>query len=175
MDDLRQRIWNLMGDERRQRASEAFWSNDEQKAVHRQVEALLAQRLKARPAFIKKLPAAKKAQYLTRDMAHNQYLWDAVMIAYQFAHHRPMLSAFLTAVGIPNDNGHYESDANPQPPAEETLEKAVADLTTQYDRTDAVVYLGALVLQDPVFWEKLRPVVERQLDELAPRSEERAS
>lgn len=175
MDDLRQRIWELMGEERRQRAAEAFWNSDEQKAARGQVEVLLAQRLKARPQFIKKLPVAKKAAYLSRDMAANPYLWDAAMISYQFAHHRPMLSDFLNAVGIANKDGHYESDQQPQQPSAEALERAVAELTSKYDKSDAAVYLGALVLQDPTFWAPLRPIVDKLVDEIAPRATEQAS
>lgn len=175
MDDLRQRIWDLMGEERRQSAAEAFWNSDEQKAAKGQVELLLAQRLKARPQFVKKLPVARKAAYLSRDMAHNAYLWDAAMIAYQFAHHRAMLSDFLNSVGIPNKDGHYESDQEPPQPTAEALQPAVEQLMGKYDKTDAAVYLGALVVQDPTFWAPLRPIVDRLLDELAPRPAEQAS
>ena len=175
MDDLRQRIWEVMGEERRQRAAEAFWNSEENKAARGQVEVLLAQRLKARPQFVKKLPVARKAAYLSRDMAHNPYLWDAAMISYQFAHHRAMLSDFLNSVGIPNKDGHYESDQEPPQPTAEALEPAVAALTAKYDKTDATVYLAALVLQDPKFWAPLRPLVDRLLDELAPRTAEQAS
>ena len=166
MDDLRKRISEFMGEERRLRAAEAFWSSHEQKPAQRQVEMLLAQRLKARPAFIKKLPAAKKAQYLSRDMVMNPYLWDAAMIAYHFAHHRDMLGQFLSAVGIPNDRGHYESDSVPkEPPPADKIEEAVQGLLATYDQTDVGVYLGALVIQDAAFWEHLRPLVDRMVGE----------
>ena len=59
--ELRQTIWNLMGEERRLAAARTFWENPEQKGAQRQVELALAQRLHARPVFIKKLPAEKKA------------------------------------------------------------------------------------------------------------------
>ena len=59
--ELRQRIWNLMGPDRRQAAAKAFWSNPGCKAAQQQVEALLAQRLKARPVFVKRLPVERKA------------------------------------------------------------------------------------------------------------------
>lgn len=165
--DLRQTIWTLMGEERRIAAAKTFWENDEQKPAQRQVEQLLAQRLHARPVFVKRLPAEKKAGYLARDMATMPYLWDAVMISYHFAAHRQMLTDFLNALGIPNDNGHYESGDNVQLPGAETLEGAVKSLLEKYDRTDVLVYLGAAVTQDPVFWANLKPIVERMAQESA--------
>ncbi len=165
--ELRQRIWNLMGEQRRLAAARSFWESSEQKGAQRQVEQMLAQRLHARPVFVKKLPAEKKAGYLARDMATTPYLWDAVMISYHFAAHRQMLTEFLNALGIPNDNGHYESGDSLPPPSAEALESAVKALLEKYDRTDVLVYLGAAVTQDPVFWANLRPIVERMAGESA--------
>ena len=165
--DLRHRIWELMGDERRQAAARAFWENAEQKGAHRQVEQLLAQRLHARPVFVKRLPNEKKAAYVARDMGTMPYLWEAAMISYHFTAHRPMLVEFLNALGIPNENGHYESGESVQPPSREAVEQAVKMLLDNYDRTDVLVYLGAVVIQDPVFWANLQPVVEQKLGESA--------
>lgn len=165
--DLRHRIWELMGDERRLAAAKAFWDNAEQKGAHRQVEQLLAQRLHARPVFVKRLPNEKKAAYVARDMATAPYLWEAAMISYHFSKHRPMLVDFLNALGIANDNGHYENEANTTPPTAEKLEEAVQAILAKYDRTDVLVYLGVVALQDPVFWANLQPIVDRLLAEPA--------
>jgi hypothetical protein len=166
--DLRQRIWNLMGEERRLAAAKTFWESSEQKGAQRQVEQVLAQRLHARPVFLKKLPAEKKAGYLARDMATMPYLWDAVMVSYHFAAHRQMLKDFLDALGIPNDNGHYDTGKNQlQPPTAEALEAAVKTLLEKYDRTDVLVYLGAAVTQDEQFWANLKPIVDRMTEETA--------
>ena len=166
--ELRQKIWNLMGEERRLAAAKTFWDSSEQKGAQRQVEQALAQRLHARPVFIKKLSAEKKAGYLARDMATMPYLWDAVMVSYHFAAHQQMLTDFLNALGIPNKNGHYDAGENElTPPATEAVEQAVKTLLEKYDRTDVLVYLGAAVTQDPVFWANLQPIVERMTAEVA--------
>ncbi len=166
--DLRQRIWNLMGDERRLAAAKTFWESSEQKGAQRQVEQVLAQRLHARAVFVKRLSPEKKAGYLARDMGSMPYLWDAVMVSYHFASHRQMLIDFLNALGIPNKDGHYESGENElPPPATDALETAVKTLLEKYDRTDVLVYLGAAVTQDPVFWANLQPIVDRMAGEPA--------
>ena len=166
--ELRQKIWNLMGEERRLAAAKAFWESSEQKGAQRQVEQVLAQRLHARTVFLKKLPAEKKAGYLARDMATTPYLWDAAMISYHFAAHRPMLTDFLNALGIPNKDGHYESsDKDVHPPTAEALDRAVKTLLDKYDRTDVLVYLAAAVTQDEEFWANLKPIVDRMVGEAA--------
>jgi hypothetical protein len=159
--DLRQRIWNLMGPERRLAAAQAFLESKDHKTAQAQVDTLLAQRLHARPVFIKRLPPEKKAGYLSRDMGLNPFLWDAVMISYQFSAHRPMLIDFLDAIGIPHKEGHYEVKDGLQPPTAEALEKGVSELLAKYDRTDVLIYLGAVVIQDEAFWANLKPIVER--------------
>ena len=165
--DLRHTVWELMGEERRLAAAKTFWENPQQKGAQLQVETLLSQRLKARPVFVKRLPPEKKAGYLARDMATMPYLWDAVMISYHFAAHRPMLVDFLNALGIANEDGHYESGEAAQPPTADALETAVNTLLEKYDRTDVLVYLGAIVIQDAVFWANLQPIVDRLLAESA--------
>lgn len=164
--ELRQRIWNLLGPERRQAVAEAFWEDAGQKPVHRQVEALLAQRLKARPVFIHRLPVDKKASYLSREMLNNQQLWEAAMTAYHFSGHRSMLIDFVDAVGIPHENGNYEMPDAAHAPTAETLEAAVQALLQKYRASDVAVYLGVLVLQDANFWAALRPIAERVMSEV---------
>ncbi len=150
-----------MGPERRLAAAQAFLESKDHKAAQTQVDALLAQRLHARPVFIKRLPPEKKAAYLSRDMALNAYLWDAVMISYQFSAHRQMLIDFLDAIGLPHKEGHYEVKGDAPPPTAEALEKGAGDLLAKYDKTDVLIYLGAVVIQDEKFWANLKPIVEK--------------
>jgi hypothetical protein len=164
--DLQQRIWNVMGPERRQAAAEAFWENPGQKPLHPQIEALLAQRLKARPVFIRRLSAHKKAVYVAREMAANPQIWDAAMTAYHFAGHRSMLVDFLDAIGIAHKGGQYELPDASGPADAEKLEAAVNGLLEKYRRIDVAIYLGALFIQDARFWANLKPIIDRMLSEL---------
>jgi hypothetical protein len=160
-----------MGPERRQAAAGAFWSNPELRAAQQQAEALLAKRLKARPVFIRRLPPDRKATYLEREMATNAYLWDTALSAYHFAGHRSMLSDFLNAVGIANENGHYETVVPAKPPIPELLENTVEQLLEKYRKLDVLIYFGVLVVQDGVFWANLRPIVERMEKEVQGESD----
>ncbi len=159
--DLRQRIWKLMGPERRLAAARAFWDSAEQKDAQRTVEMALAQRLHARPQFIRKLSPEKKASYLAGDTP-NPILFQALMFSYHFAGHAAMLADFLNALGIANQGGRYEAE-NLSPPSPEALEKAVAELRAKYQPMDVLVYLAALVTSDEQFWAGLRTTVENQI------------
>jgi hypothetical protein len=164
--ELRQRIWNAMGAERRRSAAQTFWSNPEQKMAQRTAEAVLAKRLKARPVFLQRLPPEKKAAYLAQEMAMNPEIWDAVMVSYHLTAHRPMLAEFLDALGIKNKDGHLETAEGVQPPSSDALEGAVHGLTQKYPKLDVLVYLAALLLQDAGFWKNLAPIVNKLESEL---------
>lgn len=164
--ELRQRIWSLMGPERRQAAAEAFWSNPELGAAQQQAEALLAEKLKARPVLIRRLSPDRKAAYLARDLATNAYLWDAALSAYHFAGHRSMLTDFLNAVGVAHEIRPLRDGRLGQTPESRFLESTIAPLTEKYRKLDVVIYLAALMIQDGVFWANLRPLVERMEKEV---------
>lgn len=72
-----------------------------------------------------------------------------------------MLTDFLNGVGIAHENGHYETVGSAEPPRIESLERTIGQLLQKYRKLDVLIYLGALVLQDPRFWAQLRSIVER--------------
>ena len=92
------------------RAAEAFWREPE--GVEQQVEAmaLLAQKLKARPRYIQGLPVEKRAQHLAHYPGMPDLLAARMLVSYHLAHQRPMMAAFLDAIGIAHDNGLITED-----------------------------------------------------------------
>ena len=57
-------IWKQMGEERRKQAAESFYNDTNLKEFHRAAELFIARNKNFRPAFVKKLPVEKRAQYL---------------------------------------------------------------------------------------------------------------
>jgi len=155
--ELRHRIWNLMGPERRLRAAQAFWA--EKNPAHAQAEAMLAGRLHARPVFVRRLPPEKKAAYVANDPAINAAVWDAVMVAYHLAAQRALLTDFLNAVGIPNENGRLANTDSATPPTTEQLNQAIRAVGEKHDKLDVLVYLAAVALQDDRLWQNLPPLI----------------
>jgi hypothetical protein len=155
--ELRQRVWNLMGPERRLAATQAFWAGKSN--AHADAEALLAKRLHARPVFIRRLPPERKAAYLAQEAAVNPAVWDAVMVVYHLAARRELLTDFLNAVTIPNRNGELEDTDSATPPTAEQLSAAVAAVGEKHSKLDLLVYLAALSLQDDRLWQNLPPII----------------
>jgi hypothetical protein len=155
--ELRHRVWNLMGPERRLAAAQAFWA--EKNPAHAQAESMLAGRLHARPVFVRRLPPEKKAAYLANDPSINAAVWQAVMVAYHLGAQRALLADFLNAVGIPNENGRLRDTDSATPPTTGQLKEAVRAAGEKHDKLDVLVYLAALSLQNDRLWQNLPPVM----------------
>ncbi len=98
-------LWKGMSEEQRLQAADAFWR--EADSADQQIEAmvLLAQKLKARPKYIATLPVDKKAKHLAHYVGMPDVLAARLLVSYHLGHQRPMMAAFLDALGIVHDNG----------------------------------------------------------------------
>ena len=99
------KLWKRIPPERRLEACVSFWQEEE--AVEQQAEALLAiaSHFRFRAKSVRALPLEKKARYLASLPGVPDSVAGRVLVAYHLAHQRPMLAAFLDALGMPHDNG----------------------------------------------------------------------
>jgi hypothetical protein len=118
------RLWRLMPVEQRVSAAASFWQ-DEQAALE-QVEAvaLIARQIKFRPKSVLSLGVEKKARHLANMAQVSDLLAARLLVAYHLEHQRPMMGAFLDALGIAHQEGLIK-DESPQAPDEATLDKGV--------------------------------------------------
>ena len=154
MDSLH--IWKGMSDELRTQAAEAFYADPALNEFHQAANLFIARQKNFRPAFIKRLPPQKRSFYL----AHLQLspeLASQLLVSYHFAHQRPLMSAFLNALGVPNDQGLITDDAEVPIPASETLSAAVATIQSGFPAPDVQRYLHTLYSQNPQTWAGLQP------------------
>ena len=143
-----------MPEARRVEAAEAFWRESD--GVEQQVEAmaLLAQRLKARPRYIQGLPVEKRARHLAHYPGMPDVLAARLLVSYHLAHQRPMMAAFLDAIGLAHDNGLITED----PPEAISAEKIAAGekaLASAYPAEAVKLYFSTLLAQDPETWKGL--------------------
>src|SRR3954471_15332395 len=110
-----QTIWKEMGEERRKKAAESFYQDQNLKEFHRAAELFIARNKNFRPAFVKKLPVEKRASYLA-SLPIPPDLIGQLIVSYHFAHQKPLMSAFLDALGIKNDNGVISDSAEVSAP-----------------------------------------------------------
>jgi len=158
-------LWRQMSPEQRQAALEAFWRDEE--AGEQQLEALglLVQRLKFRPKSVRGLAVDKKVRYLASVPFLSDSITARALVAYHLAHHRPMMGAFLDALGLPHDNGLITEES--VTPDKEKMPAAAQAIAAAYPRHDVAVYLSTLAAQDPETWGALAELPETSLEPIA--------
>lgn len=140
-----------MSEAQKLQAAEAFWREGDSADQQMEAMVLLAQKLKARPKFVASLPPQRKAKHLAHFPGMPDVLAARLLVSYHLAHQRPMMAAFLDALGIPHEDGliNDELDTAVDP---ETLAKGVAALRAAYPAADVGLYFETLRLQDPDTW-----------------------
>jgi hypothetical protein len=153
------KIWKRMPSERRAAAAELFW-NDEQSA-EQQVEACasIATHMKFRAKTVLSLPVDKKAKYLVGLPTITDAVAARALVNYHLDRQRPMMGAFLDALGVAHDNGLINEDTVVKPESEK-LRAAAAKIAGEYPAEDVALYLSTLVSQDPETWGELAELVE---------------
>jgi hypothetical protein len=148
------KLWKNMSADRRMAAAELFWADEQ--STEQQVEAVgaLAAHMKFRAKSVIGLPIEKKAKYLATLPAISDIVAARALVNYHLARQRPMMGAFLDALGIAHEDGLI-SEENVAKPDPETLRKAVAELSAKYPPEDVSLYFKTLVSQDPDTWGML--------------------
>jgi hypothetical protein len=144
-------LWKQLSLERKTQAAEAFWRDDNAAMEQAEAIASIAQRLKFRPKSAYALPLDKKVKYLVGMPAVSELVAARLLVVYHLAQQRPMMGAFLDALGVAHDNGMIEDEEMPAPDPEK-LKEAAATLAKSYPPSDVSLYLTTLLWQDPETW-----------------------
>ena len=147
-------LWKAMTPEKRALAAEAFWA--ERDGLEQQLEAmtLIARHHNFRVKFVQALPREKKVRYLVGLPAIPDALAARLLVSYHLAHQRPMLGAFLDALGIAHEDGLIAEDPEGPIPAER-LTQAADSLQQTFPPGDVALYFATLMTQDPETWGAL--------------------
>lgn len=137
--------------EQRASAAAAFWRDEQAALEQAEAVALIARQIKFRPKSVLALPVEKKAKHLATMAQVSDVLAARLLVAYHLEHQRPMMGAFLDALGIAHDDGLIK-DESPKAPDAETLDKGVAALAAAYPTADVARYFWTLLWQDPDTW-----------------------
>jgi hypothetical protein len=93
--------------------------------------------------------------------AVSEMLAARLLVAYHLAHRRPMMGAFLDALGIAHEEGII-AEEDVKPPSADALKRAASALAASYPAADVSLYLSTLVWQDPDTWGALAELPESQ-------------
>ena len=129
-----------------------------------QLEAVgaLASHMKFRTKSVLSLPVERKAKYLLGLPNVSESIAARALINYHLARQRPMMGAFLDALGIAHEEGLISDEQIAAPDAEK-LKAAAAELTGKFPPEDVALYFSTLVSQDPDTWSGLAELPETQL------------
>ena len=164
-DAVMGKLWRQMSPEQRQAALEAFWRDEEAGEQQLEALALLVQRLKFRPKSVRGLAIDKKVRYLASVPFLSDSITARALVAYHLAQHRPMMGAFLDALGLPHDNGLITEES--VTPDKDKMPAAAQAIAAAYPRQDVALYLSTLTAQDPETWGALAEFPEASLEPTA--------
>jgi hypothetical protein len=153
------RLWKHMTLDQRTRAARAFWSDEEATDDQVQAALLIAQLKKFRPKTVIALDVDRKARHLATIGPMPEQIAARALIVYHLAEQRPMMAAFLDALGIKHENGLIQDDeVKPEP---EKIGPAAAQIAEQFPKEDVRIYLSTLLCQDPQTWAPLQPEIDK--------------
>ena len=87
----------------------------------------------------------------------SELLAARLLVAYHLQHQRPMMAAFLDALGIQHEDGLI-ADEEIEPPGPDRLKQAAETLAAAFPPEDVSLYFSTLVWQDPDTWGTLAEI-----------------
>jgi hypothetical protein len=151
------RLWKNMTATQRLAAARAFWLEESATDDQLQAVMLIAQQKKFRPKSVIALDVDRKAKQLASIVSLPETLAARALIVYHLAEQRPMMAAFLDALGIAHEDGLIQEDG--ATPEAEKLAPAAARIAQQFPPADVSLYLNTLLCQDPTTWSGLADVI----------------
>jgi hypothetical protein len=148
------RLWKHLPPEDRLAAAMAFFAEPPPELAPSAL-AVLASARHMRPQAARALSPDAQARILATVLDPGESLAQGLLIALHLAERRPMLAAFLDALGLPHEDGVLKEEADTLPPVEEEKARAAAAALTRFPSPQVLVYLNALWLQDPERWAAL--------------------
>lgn len=140
--------------ERRIDAADLFW--DDEQSADQQMEAVaaIATHMKFRTRSVLALAPERRSKYLAQLPTITDPVAARALVAYHLERQRPMMGAFLDALGVAHENGLITAEKMDKPdPAK--VAAAAQELSSKFPAEDVSLYFATLVSQDPETWEPL--------------------
>jgi hypothetical protein len=151
----------MSADVRRQ-AAEAFWRDESGAKEQAEAVATIAQRLKFRTKSVVVLPKPRKIQYLLDLPVMPEAVAARLLVSHHVENRRPLMAAFLDALGVTHDNGMM-AEETVVPQEAEKIRAGVSAIAASFPAEDIALYLSTLCWQDPETWGVLAGFPETQL------------
>jgi hypothetical protein len=149
------RIWKHLSPPDRKAAAEAFFAEPPSEVAGTALMAIVKAR-RLRPQAARSLKPEEQARILAGVLDVGEPLAASLLVALHLGSRRPLLVAFLDAVGLPHENGLLKEEADALGPlAEEKARAGVLALRAAFPEEQVQTYLNTLWLQDPERWQVL--------------------
>jgi hypothetical protein len=148
------RLWKHLPPEERLLAATAFFAEPPPELAGVALGALVKAR-NLRPQAARSLAPDAQARILATVLDPGEPLSQGLLVSLHLGHRRPLLAAFLDALGLPHEDGVLKEEANDTTPVPvEAARDAVAALSS-FPAAEVGTYLNTLWLQDPERWAAL--------------------
>ncbi len=144
-------LWKMLSADKKLQAADAFWRDSSARAEQGEAIAAIAHRIKFRVKSVIALPIERKARHLTALAAVSELVAARLLVVYHLAQQRPMMAAFLDALGITHEDGMIADEELPAPAAER-LAEAARTIAATHPAEDVALYLCTLMWQDYDTW-----------------------
>jgi hypothetical protein len=154
------RLWSALDPEARLLAARSLYAHDwGQTPTKREADLTIAMAMRFRDTMVRQLPVEKRAAYLAKVGSPTENLASSLLLALHLEARRPILAAFLDALGVPHTNGLIAEDHELKAPDAKALEKAAKTLFAGFDAAEVELYLATLLALDPDTWGGLASVL----------------
>jgi hypothetical protein len=154
-------LWKRLSADKRVPVADAFWRDTESPDIasqHMEAMGVLARKLNFRAKSLQTLSVERRAKYLAQVAELSDAVATRALIAYHFAHQRPLMAAFLDALGIAHEDGLITADEL-VPPAADAIAAAAASLREQFPAEDVDLYLRTLSTLDGDTWGQVEQLL----------------
>ena len=152
-------LWSALDPEIRELAAKAMYDDRD---TRREADVAVAAALRFRDAAVRKLPLEQRVGYLLRAVRPDDALASSLRLALHLGHRRPLLSAFLDRLGIPQADGLIDPSHDLETFSAEDLAEPVAHLFANFPELDVELYLACLLAMDPDAWAGLVEIIRKR-------------
>lgn len=154
------RVWALLDADTRRLAAASLYDPALEDLMGRaEADAAIAAALRFRPQAVQRMAVDKRIAHLSARVRPGEGLATALLRALHLGPRKSMLGSFLDALGIAQKDGVIDEDADPAPPTEAALRKALDELRSRLPTEEVDIYVATLIAMDDEFWSGLLEVV----------------
>jgi hypothetical protein len=152
------RLWKRLSPDERLAAANAFFKEPSPEVVGMALGAIVRAR-HMRPQAARALAPEAQARILATVLDPGETLASSLLVSLHLAERRPLLGAFLDAVGLPHENGVLKEE-DEGAPLEETQVRKGLEALAAFPPSQVETYLNTLWLQDPERWGVLPKMMD---------------